>query len=102
MKKIRTLLKYFSRISVMKGLACEELQLPDLKQLLNLIISPLFLLGAGNALAQPTLSFELKKPPKFENRTLASEKTGNKKFTVPRWFMQNTVTHYNYFFNANN
>lgn len=52
--------------------------------------------------AQPSLTFDLKKPKKFENRTLGSEKTGNKKFTLPRRLMQNTVTHYNYYFNANN
>ena len=33
---------------------------------------------------------------------MGSEKTGNKKFTVPRHFVQNTFTHYNYYFNANN
>jgi DNA polymerase III delta prime subunit len=53
--------------------------------------------GAG-----PSLSFDLKKPPKFENKTLGSEKTGNKKFTATRRFLQNTFTHYNYYFNANN
>ncbi|HTE11497.1 MAG TPA: tetratricopeptide repeat protein, partial [Chitinophagaceae bacterium] len=47
------------------------------------------------------LSFDLPKPKKFENRQLRSEKTGDKKFTVPRKFMQNTTTHYNFFFNAN-
>ncbi len=47
------------------------------------------------------LSFELPKPKKFENRQLRSEKTGEKKFTVPRKFMQNTTTHYNFYFNAN-
>ncbi len=52
--------------------------------------------------AQPNLSFDLKKPPKFENKTLGSEKTATKKFTVTRRFVQNTVTHYNYYFNANN
>jgi tetratricopeptide (TPR) repeat protein len=51
--------------------------------------------------AQPGISFDLPKPKKFENRKLASEKSGDKKFTVPRKFMQNTTTHYNYFFNAN-
>ena len=56
----------------------------------------------STAFSQPKLSFDLKKPPKFENKTLGSEKTGSKKFTVPRHFVQNTVTHYNYFFNANN
>ncbi len=64
------------------------------------ILSLLFTFA--DALAQPSLTFDLKKPPKFENKTLASEKTGNKKFTVPRRFMQNTVTHYNFYFNANN
>lgn len=47
------------------------------------------------------LSFDLPKPKKFENRQLRSEKTGEKKFTIPRRFMQNTTTHYNFFFNAN-
>ena len=48
------------------------------------------------------MSFDLKKPPKYESKVLGSEKTGSKKFTVPRHFIQNTVTHYNYFFNASN
>jgi len=47
------------------------------------------------------LSFDLPKPKKFENRQLRSEKTGEKKFTIPRKFMQNTTTHYNFYFNAN-
>jgi tetratricopeptide (TPR) repeat protein len=51
--------------------------------------------------AQPGISFDLKKPEKYENRKLASEKTEDTKFTIPRKFIQNTVTHYNYYFNAN-
>ena len=47
------------------------------------------------------LPYELKKPKKYENRRLKSEKTGEKKYTIPRRFMQSTTTHYNYFFNAN-
>src|ERR1700733_1851533 len=47
------------------------------------------------------LSFDLPHPKKFENRKLPSEKTGEKKFTIPRRFMQNTTSHYNFFFNAN-
>lgn len=43
-----------------------------------------------------------KKPEQFENRKLGSEKTAEKKFTVPRHFLQNNITHYNYYFNANN
>ncbi|MBK7121347.1 MAG: hypothetical protein IPH68_00260 [Chitinophagaceae bacterium] len=58
------------------------------------------------AIAQPTWTIDPfgkeKKPQKFENRKLGSEKTADKKFTVPRNFYQNTVTHYNYYFNANN
>ncbi|MDQ6815338.1 MAG: hypothetical protein M3040_16505 [Bacteroidota bacterium] len=52
--------------------------------------------------AQPGAAIEVKKPKKYENRKLGSEKTGEKKFTIPRKFYQNTVTHYNYYFNANN
>ena len=36
------------------------------------------------------------------DRVLGSEKSESKKFTLPRRFTQNTFTHYNYFFNANN
>jgi tetratricopeptide (TPR) repeat protein len=60
----------------------------------------------GIVLSQPTWTFDPfgkeKKPEKFENRKLGSEKTADKKFTVPRNFYQNTVTHYNYYYNANN
>jgi tetratricopeptide (TPR) repeat protein len=43
------------------------------------------------------------KPARFENRTLASEKSNDgKKFKKTRHFIQNTVTHYNFYFNANN
>ena len=56
--------------------------------------------------AQPTWTLnpfgKEKKPQKFEERKLGSEKTADKKFTLPRHFLQNTITHYNYYFNANN
>lgn len=59
-----------------------------------------------SVVAQPTWTLDPfgkeKKPEQFEERTLGSEKTATKKFTVPRHFIQNTVTHYNYYFNANN
>lgn len=51
--------------------------------------------------AQPGAEIEVKKPKKYENRKLPSEKTGEKKFTLQRKLYQNTVTHYNYYFNAN-
>ncbi len=57
-------------------------------------------------MAQPTWTFDPfgkeKKPEKYENRKLGSEKTADKKFTVVRNFYQNNITHYNYYFNANN
>lgn len=49
-----------------------------------------------------TFDLEKDKPEKFKTKTLRSEKTGDKKFTKPRRFIQNTTTHYNYYFNANN
>jgi tetratricopeptide (TPR) repeat protein len=56
--------------------------------------------------AQPTWTFDPfgkeKKPAEYEEKLLPSERTGDKKFTRLRRFTQNNVTHYNYFFNANN
>ncbi|MFT3680356.1 MAG: tetratricopeptide repeat protein [Ferruginibacter sp.] len=43
-----------------------------------------------------------KKPEKFEERKLGSERMAEKKFTIVRRFFQNNYTRYNYFFNANN
>jgi tetratricopeptide (TPR) repeat protein len=43
-----------------------------------------------------------KKPEKFENKKLGSEKTENKKFTFFRRFVQNNITRYNFYFNAAN
>ncbi len=50
---------------------------------------------------QPNLSIELKKPKKYEDRALPSEKSGNKKFTAPKRFYNNLVSRFNYYFNAN-
>lgn len=60
-----------------------------------------FLSYSLTAGAQPGLSFEIKKPKAYETRTLPSERTGNKKFTVPRRLYNNTVSRFNYYFNAN-
>ncbi len=51
--------------------------------------------------AQPGTTVELKKPEKYESRTLASEKSDSKKFGFGRHAFQNMITHYNYYFNAN-
>lgn len=45
---------------------------------------------------------DIKKPKPFENRVLRSEKSDRKKFKLPAKLIQNNITHYNYFFNANN
>jgi outer membrane protein assembly factor BamD (BamD/ComL family) len=53
--------------------------------------------------AQPGAEIEVNnKPTKYENRKLRAEKTGEKKLTLPKRVLQNTITHYNYYFNANN
>src|ERR1051326_2769220 len=52
--------------------------------------------------AQLGFSFDIPKPKQYEDRQLKSEKSEQKKFTIPRHFFQNATTHYNYFFNANN
>ena len=43
-----------------------------------------------------------KKPEKYEEKILASEKTADKKFGPVRKFLQNSTSHYNFYFNANN
>ena len=79
--------------------------------MLKRTINPLFifLLLSGLSIpvfSQPTWTIDPfgkeKKPEQFENRKLGSEKTAEKKFTVVRNFFQNTFTHYNYYYNANN
>lgn len=61
----------------------------------------LFLTGLQSVWAQPGFDLAIKKPPPYENREVKAEKSGRKKFTPPRRLMQNTTTHYNYFFNSN-
>src|SRR5215467_4252267 len=51
-------------------------------------------------LGQPSLTYELKKPKKYENKKLGSEKTDEKKWTVSRRFVQNGITKFNFNFNA--
>ncbi len=71
----------------------------------TLLLILFFIMPAIPAWAQiEKITFDLNKdkPEKFQNKVLRSEKTGEKKFTVPRRFVQNTVSHYNYYFNASN
>ena len=73
-----------------------------LKSLLVLLFTLLLLPEVHAQLGKITFDLEKDKPEKYKTKTLKSEKTGEKKFTVPRRFIQNTVSHYNYFYNANN
>ena len=50
--------------------------------------------------AQQGTTIQLKKPAKYETRTLVSEKTTEGKLNKGKKFVQNTFTHYNYYFNA--
>ena len=65
----------------------------------------IFLLSGGcqllEAQTSPAFSFEIKKPKNLEDKKLPSERTGDKKFKLPRRIYQNTVTHYNWYFNGN-
>ena len=65
----------------------------------------LFLLAAmpwNVLIGQPGTSIDLPKPKKFENRTLASEKSTTTKMNVAKKFSQNINTRYNFQFNAGN
>lgn len=55
-----------------------------------------------SSFSQLGIAFDLKKPKEYEERVLRSEKSDQKKFSLPKRFIQNTVTHYNFYFNANN
>ncbi len=60
-----------------------------------------FSLLADSAFGQLGTTLNITKPKEYEERVLQSERE-DKKFTTVRRFFQNTGTHYNYFFNANN
>jgi tetratricopeptide (TPR) repeat protein len=64
-----------------------------------------FIILSNLVYAQPGWTIDLfgkeKKPEKYEEKLLPSEKTASKKFTVVRRFLQNGTSHYNFFFNAN-
>jgi hypothetical protein len=70
---------------------------------ISALFSLLLLFLSLDGFGQPEYSaLEVKKPAKYEERVLGAEKTDTKKFTTTRHFIQNTVTHYNYYYNANN
>lgn len=65
-----------------------------------------FSLLSSGIIAQPTWTLDPfgkeKKPEQYEEKMLGSERTASKKFTTTRRIIQNNVTHYNYYYNANN
>jgi tetratricopeptide (TPR) repeat protein len=61
----------------------------------------LFSVATSMSFGQPGTSVDLKKPQEYENRELRSEKSTEKKLSTPKRILQNTFSHYNYFFNAN-
>ncbi len=60
----------------------------------------IFILSCSYLSAQPNTTIELTKPEKYQSRLLPAEKSGNKKFTIPKRIYNNTVSHYNYYYNA--
>jgi hypothetical protein len=60
-----------------------------------------FLLTVSVSKSQPNTTIDLAKPKQYSNRSLPAEKTGDKKFTLPRRIYQNTTARFNYYFNAN-
>ena len=71
------------------------------KFLLTVILTILFYCGHySSVMAQKDATLDVKKPEKYENRILGSDKTFTTKYTIPRRIMQGMSTHYNFFFNA--
>ncbi len=68
----------------------------------KILLSVVFLLLIRKVSGQEGVDYDLTKPAKWENRVLASETSNNgKKFRKFHHFVQNNITHYNYYYNAN-
>ena len=61
-----------------------------------------FLPDVHAQLGKITFDLQKDKPQKFKDKPLRSEKPQDKKLRLVGRFVQNTTSHYNYFFNANN
>jgi outer membrane protein assembly factor BamD (BamD/ComL family) len=70
--------------------------------LLSCIMTMSCFFSFQNALGQGNITFDLKKPKLYENRKLPSETTPDGKISPVKKLKQNIVTHYNFYFNANN
>ena len=67
-----------------------------------LLIFFFFLPDVHAQLGKITFDLQKDKPQKFKDKPLRSEKPQDKKLGLVDRFVQNTTSHYNYFFNANN
>ncbi|MFY7963847.1 MAG: hypothetical protein ACOVO1_03025, partial [Chitinophagaceae bacterium] len=67
-----------------------------------LVLACLLFLKISYAQPGTTIDLEKQKPDKYKEKLLKSEKTEEKKIKPIKRFFGNTVSHYNYFFNANN
>ncbi len=72
-------------------------------KLMSLLLIFFFFLPDVHAqLGKITFDLQKDKPQKFKDKPLRSEKPQDKKLRLVGRFVQNTTSHYNYFFNANN
>ncbi len=70
----------------------------SLRKILSIILlffAPLYIQ------AQLGETFDIERPEKYAERKIGYEKTYTKKYALPRRFLQNTLSHYNFYFNAN-
>ncbi len=74
---------------------------PRVKRIVYSVICFIFLFYL-DGFGQVGVEYDLTKPQKYENRTLGYEKTATTKWTTARQLEQNTITHYNFYFNTNN
>ncbi len=70
-------------------------------KLFKIIITIALVLSSQFGLAQLGDGYDIERPEKYAERKLGYEKTYTKKYKLPRKFIQNTISHYNFFFNAN-
>jgi outer membrane protein assembly factor BamD (BamD/ComL family) len=68
----------------------------------KILLSGIFAFLYLTSLGQVGVDYDLTKPKKWENRVLASETSNNgKKFRRLRHFIQDNITHYNFYYNSN-
>jgi hypothetical protein len=66
-----------------------------------MVLACFFIVKTACAQPNTTIDLEKQKPDKYKEKLLKSEKTEEKKIGAVKHFFTNTVTHYNYYYNAN-